>query len=81
MNWIESPETKDRYWNIKDDESKFSIIRLPNAFELSYDLQYAGQQIRTTHRSWSCEALQLFAETIEARGHIVISKNNNSLMT
>lgn len=76
MNWIESPETKDRYWSLKDTDSKFSIIRLTNSFELSYDLQYADVQIRTTHRSWSLEALKLFAETIEARGHVVVSRSH-----
>jgi len=79
MNWIESPETKDRYWSLNDEDRRFSIISLSNSFELSYDFRFDGVQIRTTHRSHSCDSLKLLAESIVENGYAAISKNNNLL--
>lgn len=75
MNWIESPKTRDHYWNLKDESGKFTIIQLPNSFELSYDFRFEDVTVRTTHLSWSLAALKSLAEIISTDA-IVIHHNS-----
>lgn len=62
IEWTESPETSDKYWSLKG--SGFTIVNLPNAYELSYDETFEGITMLTTHRSIRLEVLKNKANKI-----------------
>jgi hypothetical protein len=62
ITWVESHETSDRYWSLKG--SGFTIVNLPNAYELSYDETFEGITMLTTHRSIHLEVLKNKANKI-----------------
>jgi len=70
MNWIEQPETRDKYRTLIDDKGLITIVDKPNASEMVCQTEIHGIVTLTTFRDCSISKLQLLAEALMLSGMI-----------